>query len=369
MLYSDNASNFKAADKELRQMYRKIDFKAVKNAGILSAKSSPITWQFSTEKAAWTNGITERLVQSVKRALRPTLLREVVSFERLEAILIGIEGILNCRPLATSSASDESLATPITPSLLMYGKNMLPLEDPPRSLRTDDSHMPNVTKSLKIRQRFLNMFWRMWRKEYLLRFDVAKKWVKPQDNRLDIGDVVVIVDPDSLRNDWRLAKVVEPTFSKSGKLSGAKVRTANGKVLTRHLRNLAMLESSAVFKGDPRPDADQLPAGVPEAPDPKTASGPSAAVTTTLTTPSTSTTGQCKQYVGVDVGAGPRSPDQAAGGRTDRPLDGNDGDGDIDAEEAEAAAAPAAAGTSQGSSRGKRKKRGSRRPRNKFKRK
>ena len=349
MIYSDNASNFKAAEKELRQLHRKIDFQAVKNAGIISAKSSPITWQFSTEKAAWTNGITERLVQSVKRALRPTLLREVVSFERLEAILIGIEGILNCRPLATSSSADQDLATPITPSLLMYGKNMLPLEDPPRLLRTDDSHMPNITKSLKVRQRFLNMFWRTWRKEYLLRFDVAKKWVKPNNNRLDVGDVVVVVDPDSLRNDWRLAKVVEPTFSKSGKLSGAKVRMPNGKVLTRHLRNLAMLEASAVFKGEPRPEADQLPLLAATA-------GEIPATGTSQPNFQPPNTRQSKQYIDGNNGAGRSSSDQAVVDRAVATVGGNDSDGDL------ADGGRRVAAESRGT------RRGSRRSRKKFKR-
>ena len=358
MIYSDNASNFKSAEKELKQMYRKIDFTAVRNAGIIGARSQPITWQFSTEKAAWTNGITERLVQSVKRALRPTLLREVVSFERLEAILIGIEGILNCRPLALTSAADPDLATPITPSLLMYGKNMMPLEDPPRSLRLDEAHMPDITRSMKVRQRFLNMFWRLWRKEYLLRFEVAKKWVKPRHNKLDIGDIVVIVDPDNLRNDWRLAKVVEPTFSKAKNLIGAKVRTANGKVLTRHLRNLAMLEAGAVFKGDPKPFADQVDAQ----PD----GGSASQVATTSTSTSQSTSEQRKQYPDEDSTSGRPGIDQAAVGRTRGPIGGNDEARDVGGDAAVAEAAAGAAAEAE-TKRGTKRKRGPRKSRRKFK--
>ena len=333
MIYSDNAPNFKAADRELKQMYRKIDFKAVKNAGILGAKSSPMQWQFSTEKAAWTNGITERLVQSVKRALRPTLLREVVSFERLEAILIGIEGILNCRPLATASSADPDLAAPITPSLLMYGKNMLPLEDPPRAMRIDESHMPDITRSMKVRQRFLNAFWRRWRKEYLTRFDVAKCWSKPQDNKLNVGDVVVIIDPDSLRNDWRLARVIEPTFSKANNLIGAKVRTANGNILQRHLRNLAMLESTALFKGPLRPLEDEA-----VSPDP---AQPPMPVPMEVD-------GQQKQYVSGDEGTVRARPDQSSAGRSDGLLSGN--------------------AVVQTQPEAKKHKRGKRKPRTKFKR-
>ena len=175
-------------------------------------------------------------------------------------------------------------------------------------MRIDESHMPDITRSMKVRQRFLNAFWRRWRKEYLTRFDVAKCWSKPQDNKLNVGDVVVIIDPDSLRNDWRLARVIEPTFSKANNLIGAKVRTANGNILQRHLRNLAMLESTALFKGPLRPLEDEA-----VSPDP---AQPPVPVPMEVD-------GQQKQYVSGDEGTVRARPDQSSAGRSDGLLSGN----------------------------------------------
>ena len=135
---------------------------------------------------------------------------------------------------------------------------------------------------------------------------MAKCWSKPKENKLNVGDVVVVIDPDSLRNDWRLARVIEPTFSKANNLIGAKVRTANGNILQRHLRNLAMLESTALFKGPIKPPEIATAA-------PNTQAGPS-----------TDQPGHSKQYLGVGDSAGRVISDQSNPGRADAPLGGND---------------------------------------------
>ena len=233
-------------------MYRKIDFDAIGRAGKVDAQISPITWDFSTEKAPWTNAITERLVQSVKKSLRPTVVRGVLTFEQLEVLFIEIEGIINCRPLAVQHTNNPEDLIPVTPSLLMYGKNLMPIEDPPRALRQTEIDPPAFAKRFQVRQQLLDTFWRKWKKEYLSRYEVNRTWRKKHENALNIGDVVVIIDPDKLnkRNDWKLGRVIEPTFfAETGDLSGAKCRLANGQVVTRHLRQLALLESDTSFRG------------------------------------------------------------------------------------------------------------------------
>ncbi|GBM27643.1 hypothetical protein AVEN_49949-1 [Araneus ventricosus] len=54
--------------------------------------SHKIQWCFIAEKAAWWGGFYERLIRSVKLALRKTLGRTTLSREELETLLIEIEG-------------------------------------------------------------------------------------------------------------------------------------------------------------------------------------------------------------------------------------------------------------------------------------
>ena len=135
--------------------------------------------------------------------------------------------------------------------MLMYGKNMMPIEDPPRALRQDEVDQPAFAKRFQLRKRLLDTFWRKWQKEYLSRYEVNRTWRQKHENALRVGDVVVLIDPDKLKKtDWKLGRVVEPTFfATTGELSGAKCRLANGQVVTRHLRQLALLEADTSFRG------------------------------------------------------------------------------------------------------------------------
>ena len=187
----------------------------------------------------------------MKKSLRPTVLRGVLTYEQLEVLLIEIEGIINCRPLGIQQTNDPEDLIPVTPSLLMYGKNMMPIEDPPRALRQDEVDQPAFAKRFQLRKRLLDTFWRKWQKEYLSRYEVNRTWRQKHENALRVGDVVVLIDPDKLKKtDWKLGRVVELTFfAATGELSGAKCRLANGQVVTRHLRQLALLEADTSFRG------------------------------------------------------------------------------------------------------------------------
>ena len=142
-----------------------------------------------------------------------------------------------------------------------------------------------------------------------------------------------------------------------------------------------MLEANAVFKGAPRPPADQ-PVPPPTA-SPPLATGGSPTLQSQQTTltggssnqpvPSTSSVALAtialprKQYLGVDVGVGRVNPDQVDSGRIDGRHRGNDVGGDIADETTEASAAtPAALAGEVETPRGKRR-RGPRKSRTKFK--
>ena len=59
-----------------------------------------IKWQFLVEAAPWWGEFWERLVQTVKQSMRSILFKSTVTYDDLETIIIQIESIINCRPLA-----------------------------------------------------------------------------------------------------------------------------------------------------------------------------------------------------------------------------------------------------------------------------
>ncbi|GBN43714.1 hypothetical protein AVEN_78783-1 [Araneus ventricosus] len=94
-MWSDNARTFKKSELELKHLWTIINYPMVKDF----YASHKIQWCFIVEKTSWCGGLYERLIQSVKLALRKTLGKTTLSREELETLLIEIEGVLNSRPL------------------------------------------------------------------------------------------------------------------------------------------------------------------------------------------------------------------------------------------------------------------------------
>ncbi|XP_035231684.1 uncharacterized protein LOC118203511, partial [Stegodyphus dumicola] len=85
--------------------------------------SHKIQWCYITEKAAWWGGFYERLIKSVKLALRKTLRKSTLSREELETLIIEIEGVLNSRPL-TYVYSELQEPMPLTPAHMLLGRRV-----------------------------------------------------------------------------------------------------------------------------------------------------------------------------------------------------------------------------------------------------
>ena len=124
-MYSDNAKNFKAAAKEIRSLFKSINWERVKIEG----QKQNIEWIFNTEKAPWGNAICERLVRTVKTPMRIIVGTAKLTERQLSVILTEIEGIVNNRPLATVTDHPDDLV-PITPAELIIGRRMETHPDP-----------------------------------------------------------------------------------------------------------------------------------------------------------------------------------------------------------------------------------------------
>jgi hypothetical protein len=57
-------------------------------------------------------------------------------------------------------------------------------------------------------QQLLQLFWKRWRKEFLPRLNVSKKWFHPKHN-VKQGHVVLIAESKVSRGEWPLARVIE----------------------------------------------------------------------------------------------------------------------------------------------------------------
>ena len=79
-----------------------------------------IEWQFNLEKSPWWGGFFERLIGTMKRALRKVLRKNAkLTYDELLTNLVEVEGVINSRPLTYEY--DETDVGVLTPSHLIFG--------------------------------------------------------------------------------------------------------------------------------------------------------------------------------------------------------------------------------------------------------
>ncbi|GFR03293.1 integrase catalytic domain-containing protein, partial [Trichonephila clavata] len=138
---------------ELKNLWKVINDVAVK----VFYASHKIRWQFIIERAAWWGGFYERLIRTVKLALRKTVRKTTLSRDELETLLIEIEGVLNSRP-RTYIFADLNEPEPFTSSHMILGRRMNSLPPSRLNFNSNLSNRKILIKRFNYRERLLNMF-------------------------------------------------------------------------------------------------------------------------------------------------------------------------------------------------------------------
>ena len=167
VLISDNALQFKAANQSIDAVWSKmLHCDEVQNY----ASDVGTKWLFIVEMAPWMGGFYERLVGLVKRALRKTLGRKLLTLVQMQTFVKEVEAVLNSRPLVYVG-EDINSTEALTPGhfLCLNPKIGIPQTD-----ITENEYIPYETTSTKLLeawkkgQKLLDKFWNTWRGDYLL---------------------------------------------------------------------------------------------------------------------------------------------------------------------------------------------------------
>ena len=67
-------------------------------------------------------------------------------------------------------------------------------------------------------------FWNQWQREYLTDLREHHRGKKEGQNKVSIGDVVLIHEDNAKRSNWKMRKVVEQIVRKDGVVRDAKLR-------------------------------------------------------------------------------------------------------------------------------------------------
>ena len=129
-IWSDNGTNFTGAEKELRQSVQDLSEEHIKSelySREVEWYSCPLPeWRFQPPAASHMSGVWERLIRSVKKAMKAVLgsPSALVGLETLRTVFAEVTSILNSRPICPSSDDPNDLE-PLTPNhLLLQRRNL-----------------------------------------------------------------------------------------------------------------------------------------------------------------------------------------------------------------------------------------------------
>ena len=216
-LYSDNGSNFRRAEKELKEAVGKIDDNKI---GAFAQKKG-IDWYFNAPEAPFQGGCWERLIRSVKTALYTILREQAPREEVLHTLLLEIEHSVNSRPL-THVSLDTRDEEALTPNHFLIGASSGEV-----NLGQFDDQQGCLKKQWRLVQQFADAFWKRWLREYLPTLISRKKWEQGGES-IKLGDVVLIMDLQAPRNSWRRGKVTRVYPGRDNEIRVAEVQTSSG---------------------------------------------------------------------------------------------------------------------------------------------
>ncbi|XP_058816368.1 uncharacterized protein LOC131679652 [Topomyia yanbarensis] len=233
-IFSDRGTNFVGASRELKQALQQID----QDKLMEHFTTTDTKWSFNPPASPHFGGAWERLVQSVKKALKHLQLTRTPTDELLRNMLAEIELIINSRPL-TELPLDDELSSPLTPNHFLLGSS-----DGSKPPVTFEDSSYALKHTWKMSQVYANRFWKRWIADYLPTLTRRTKWFCPA-KPIEVGDIVVLVDETLPRNCWPKGRIIDAVRSKDGQVRRAMVQTASG-ILERPAIKLAVLDVGAI---------------------------------------------------------------------------------------------------------------------------
>lgn len=211
---------------------------------ILGLLPASVKWHYIPEASPWWGGFWERLVGSVKSAMKITLHQCHLRYEGLVTLFYELAMHLNLRPL-TEDTTDGLL----TPAHFLFGVTHIKGVISPAVDSTT-----NLNRAWKNRKRIAEHLVKRWTEEYL---QTLRNWntsTRGRPVRTPRVGEVVLVHGEGKRGCWPLARVLDLIAGRDGTPRAAIV-SLRGRRTRRPVTKLYRLEASPDFTspGSPSP--------------------------------------------------------------------------------------------------------------------
>uniref|UniRef100_A0A0A9VSF7 Pro-Pol polyprotein n=1 Tax=Lygus hesperus TaxID=30085 RepID=A0A0A9VSF7_LYGHE len=232
-VFSDCGSNFVSAARTLKEL--NVWFTNIQTQNEIANQMTfrQTKWHFNPPHSPHFGGIWEAGVKSAKVLMLRTVGDTALTYEELATLLYKIGAVLNSRPLCPLS-TDPSECDYLSPGHFLIGEPMLSVPEP--SLL--DTPLNRLDR-WQLLQRMAQFFWTKWRRDYLCTLQSRGKWNERTPN-LQIGDLVLIKDPNVPILQWPRGRVTAIHPGRDGAVRVATIKTAKSS-FTRPVVNLIPL--------------------------------------------------------------------------------------------------------------------------------
>ncbi|CAM1323262.1 Uncharacterised protein r2_g3176 [Pycnogonum litorale] len=201
-------------------------------------------WKLNPPHASHMGGCWERMIGLSRRILDAMLCdvnAKQLTHEVLCTLMAEVCAIINGRPI-TSVSNDPDAPTVLSPSMLITQKVNADIEP--------FEHL-NIKDMFKCQWRHVqvmaNRFWQEWSSQYIQSLQSRNKWQQESRN-LKPGDIVLMKDQESHRNNWPLGIVKKVFPSSDGGVRKTSVCVMKGGqriTYTRPITQLVLLFSTS----------------------------------------------------------------------------------------------------------------------------
>jgi hypothetical protein len=237
-IYSDNARTFTKGGDVLSQSLVSEEFTDHLKVNMIKHIKIPLY-------AAWIGSSWERLIRVVKNCTYKTINKNKLSYFEMLTLLSQIKLAVNSRPLTYRSSGGE--LDIITPNsfIKMHSNSALVLKTDD-DVWIDESSRDTLQNTLERQDEAFEYFRKIWHETYLvsLREHSRQLHQSPWENRIKIGDIVLIRHPSKPRPFWQMGRVLDVVEGPDGIIRSVYLKQADGIKINHSIKNLFPLELS-----------------------------------------------------------------------------------------------------------------------------
>ena len=178
------------------------------------------------------------MIKSAKRAIKAVLENADINDEELHSAFVGVEDLLNSRPL-TYQSSHPADCLPLTPNHFLHGRTG-------GQFAADSVDEVDFAARKRWRrvQELVRHVWSRWLKEWVPELRRRKKW-NIQYRDFQVGDIVLVIENSVPRGQWNMGKIVEVYPGKDDLVRTVKVKVKDSTYI-RPITKLCHLELSTI---------------------------------------------------------------------------------------------------------------------------